>query len=126
MIENLNGGEDEFEGPGLELRQHVREVEDLVGREEGRLFARQEELRFLLGDELEILRTNDPALYGSISQAAGLEKPVEDAQQLVDAHLTAPEDSPLRQHLISKLSDEGTAVDLVQLIREMEALVATL
>ena len=122
MIEKIEGGNDDFGRLGPELREHSQRLKEIIGGEEGDLAARHEELSLTLGGTLEELRTTDTALFLFIAQVAAAEPP-EDAQQFVDANLTAPEDSPLRQRLIYGLSGEPRVRELVQLLKDIEQLV---
>lgn len=124
MREKLNGN-NEIEIRDPLLSELTRDVKGIVGGEEGDLAAEHEELRFGLGESLiEICATN-PAVFAYISQLAAAEISAADPQQFVDTHLTAPEDSALRQRLTFGLSSEPRARDFVRLLRNMERLVTT-
>src|SRR3989344_7835064 len=106
MAEDLNGKED-IGRLSPELLEHTQGIKELVGGDEGERFANQGELRFELGRTLEELFQHVPESVNPAVRA--------DPQQFVDTFLTAPEDSPMRQQLISQFADEPRAREFVSL-----------
>ncbi len=120
MTEDSSGGSEGPEGSDPELEAYLQELEDLVGGEEGKLFAKQMRLGLALGGELQSMPARDREHLQSV---VGIEMP-NDVQQFVNENLIAP-DSPMRRRLLEGLSPELRFKRFVKLLQEMEDLVKT-